>query len=91
VRRPWTPGSAIPHTDFTQLRDPGLLKLFLGADPVRLAAVQASLHEERLASYEALLDASGDAMPRGVRLALEAGIGHEREWVRFWGAIDLVW
>lgn len=23
-------------------------------------------------------------MPRGVRLALESGMGHEREYVRFW-------
>lgn len=76
-----------PHTEFTQLRDPGLLKLFLGADPAALAAVQAELHEERLTSYEALLDTAGAAMPRGVRLALEAGIGHEREWVRFWSDV----
>ena len=26
-------------------------------------------------------------MPDGMRLALEAGIGHEREYLRFWQAI----
>ena len=26
-------------------------------------------------------------MPEGVRLALEAGIGHEREYVRFWSRL----
>ena len=25
-------------------------------------------------------------MPAGQRLTLEAGIGHEREWLRFWEA-----
>ena len=25
-------------------------------------------------------------MPEGLRLALEAGIGHEREFIRFWSA-----
>jgi len=28
--------------------------------------------------------AGGDAMPRGMRLALESGLGHEKEFVRFW-------
>jgi hypothetical protein len=26
-------------------------------------------------------------MPSGMRLALEAGIGHEREYVRFWSRL----
>lgn len=26
-------------------------------------------------------------MPLGMRLALEAGIGHEREYVRFWSKL----
>jgi hypothetical protein len=26
-------------------------------------------------------------VPEGVRLALEAGIGHEREWTRFWARV----
>lgn len=69
---------------FTELRDPGLLKLYFGADPATLAAGQLKLHEAQLACYEEMHSAGGDEMPAGPRLALEAGIGHEREWVRFW-------
>ena len=70
-----------PETHFTELRDHGLLKLFLGADPHALAPAQLELHEAKLAEYEACL-----ALPMtdGQRLALDSGIGHEREWVRFW-------
>jgi PadR family transcriptional regulator, regulatory protein AphA len=68
-----------------ELRDMGLLKLFFGADPAQLAAQQLVAHEARLESYKALLEALslGDP-PEGPRLTLEAGIGHEREYVRFW-------
>jgi PadR family transcriptional regulator, regulatory protein AphA len=78
---------ADPHTDFTELRDPGLLKLFLGADPRALAAGQVDLHQAQLARFESIRDVAGPELPEGVRLALEAGIGHEREWVRFWGSV----
>ena len=73
-----------PATGFTELRDPGLLQLYFGADPGPLAAVQREVHAQKLAEYEALREAAGDAMPDGPRMVLEAGIGHEREWVRFW-------
>jgi len=72
---------AEPEGEFTELRDRGLLKLFLGADPKDLAPGQLSLHEAKLAEYEAFSELP---MPDGMRLALDAGIGHEREWVRFW-------
>jgi PadR family transcriptional regulator AphA len=75
---------ATPTTDFTELRDPGLLQLFFGADPAALAALQLDSHVARLAEYEGMHKAMTDDVPAGVRLALEAGIGHEREWVRFW-------
>jgi DNA-binding PadR family transcriptional regulator len=74
---------AAPTGEFTDLRDPGLLQLFFGADPPTLAAKQLELHERRLAQYEELGKQSG-GWPDGPRLALESGIGHEREWVRFW-------
>lgn len=73
-----------------ELRDLSILKLFFGADPLRLAEAQLPLHEERLRRYEAyaaLRDsalAAGASIPRGAWLALQAGIGHEREYVRFW-------
>jgi DNA-binding PadR family transcriptional regulator len=67
-----------------ELRDPGLLKLFLGADPVRLAKEQIGAHEARLAEYERMV---GGGPTEGTRLALEAGIGHEREYLRYWRRI----
>ena len=67
-----------------ELRDPGLLKLFLGADPVELAKGQIAAHEERLAEYERM---AGLGPTEGTRLALEAGLGHEREYLRFWRRI----
>jgi DNA-binding PadR family transcriptional regulator len=74
---------AEPTGAFTELRDPGLLQLFFGADPAKLAATQLPIHEERLAEYEELAAQLGDERS-GPALSLIAGIGHEREWVRFW-------
>jgi DNA-binding PadR family transcriptional regulator len=66
------------------LRDLALLKLFFGADVSQLAEIQLETHRLQLAEFEALLDhATGDGPP-GPRLALELGIRHERETVRFW-------
>jgi PadR family transcriptional regulator AphA len=75
-----------PNTEYWELRDPGLLKLFAGGDPRALAETQLAAHERRLHSYEQLHDTSPD-MPEGLRLALEAGIGHAREYVRFWSGL----
>jgi DNA-binding PadR family transcriptional regulator len=74
-----------PDTDIYELRDPGLLKLFCGADPARLAEIQLEQHERRLELYQQL--AGNDGMPDGMRLALEGGIGHECEYVRFWSRL----
>jgi len=60
------------------------LKLFFGADPAALAPGQLAAHRERLRAYEELMRAGGEAMPHGMRLALESGLGHEKEFVRFW-------
>lgn len=78
---------AEPTADFTELRDPGLLRLFFGADAEPLARVQLEAHERKLREYEELAAAWPDDAPPGPRLALEAGLGHEREWVRFWRQI----
>jgi DNA-binding PadR family transcriptional regulator len=75
---------AAPTDDFTELRDPGLLRLFFGADPKVLAPVQLEVHERKLREYEETHAAIEDLNPPGPRLTLEAGIGHEREWIRFW-------
>jgi DNA-binding PadR family transcriptional regulator len=76
---------ADPNTDLYELRDPGLLKLFCGADPASLAEAQVERHERRLHSYQELLDQTD--MSDGMRLSVESGIGHEREYVRFWSRL----
>lgn len=81
---------ATPIEELEEVRDLGILKLFFGADPAQLASTLLPMHEERLRRYEeyaALRDqvrAAGTDVPRGAWLALQAGIGHEREYVRFW-------
>jgi DNA-binding PadR family transcriptional regulator len=76
---------ADPRTDLYELRDPGLLKLSFGADPAALAETQLEHHRGRLAAYEEIL---GDReMPDSARLPIEAGIGHEREYIRFWSRL----
>jgi DNA-binding PadR family transcriptional regulator len=74
-----------PTADLYEIRDAGLLRLYFGADPVKLAEVQLDAHRENLRRLEQLEPASRLAgVPDGVRLALNAGIGHAREYVRFW-------
>lgn len=62
-----------------------MLKLFCGADPASLAEAQVERHERRLHSYQELCDQTD--MSDGMRLSLESGIGHEREYVRFWSRL----
>ena len=74
-----------PTEEMYELRDPGLLKLAMGSDPKRLALAQLPAHEERLRRFQEILrilEASG--APVEQRLVVESGIGHEREYVRFW-------
>lgn len=70
-----------------ELRDVGLLKLFFGADPAELAETQLAAHERRLAQYEEMHAAGAAGAPNGRLLALEAGIGHEREFILFWSGL----
>lgn len=76
----WRAESSFEPLEF---RDPGLIKLFFGADPKRIAPDQLEGHERQLREFEQL-HASIPQMPTGMRLALEAGIAHEREFVRYW-------
>ena len=71
-------------TDLAELREPALLKLFFGADPGALAAVQIPANEERLAEYERIRDGMADEVPEGPRQALEMGIRFERAAIAFW-------
>lgn len=73
-----------PANELTELRDLGLLKLFFGAEPAAVARGQLPAHRAKLAEHERSLAELGTQAPASLRLVLEAGIGHEREWVRFW-------
>jgi PadR family transcriptional regulator, regulatory protein AphA len=76
---------AEPGEARSEVRDLGMLKLFLGADPAMLASAYLPEHEASLHRYEELRKASGGIeVPRGPWLSLDAGIGHMRENVRFW-------
>jgi PadR family transcriptional regulator AphA len=78
---------AQPTAEMTELRDLALLKVFFGAEPETMAAAQLPAHAGKLAEYEALLADAGRQLPRGIVLALEAGVGHERDWVEFWSRL----
>jgi DNA-binding PadR family transcriptional regulator len=74
-----------PTEEMYELRDPGLLKLAFGSDAKALARAQLPAHEERLRHFQEilrLLEASGATYEQ--KLVVESGIGHEREYVRFW-------
>jgi PadR family transcriptional regulator AphA len=76
-----------PTDAIYELRAPALLKLFFGADPVELAAVQIEAHRRKLAEYEQIRDTMPESVPRGPRLALEAGIASERHQIEWWEAV----
>ena len=73
-----------PTDELPELRDVALLKLFFDADARPLAAAQLAAHREKLREYEQLARQAGDESPPGPLAALQAGIAHEREWVRYW-------
>src|ERR1700736_965897 len=75
-----------PSGELEQVRDPATLKLFLGRDRGGLGAAQLEAHRRQLLAYEEL-KAGLSEPPRGWLLALDAGIGHEREFIRFWSEL----
>jgi DNA-binding PadR family transcriptional regulator len=78
-----------PTEELYELRDPGLLKLAFGGDPKALAAAQLAAHEVRLEELRNIartLEMAG--APEEQRLVAEAGIGHSREYVRFWRKVS---
>lgn len=76
-----------PATEPTELRDVGLLKVYFGADPGPIAAQRLLAHRDKLRAYEDLAEQLASADPSGALSVLEAGIGHEREWVRYWSRL----
>jgi DNA-binding PadR family transcriptional regulator len=79
---------AEPTEEMTELRDAGMLKVFFGADPKAMATAQLPARRRRVAEYEELVERISGHVPAGVVLSLRAGIGHEREWVRFWELVE---
>jgi PadR family transcriptional regulator AphA len=77
----------MPAVTLPEIRDESLLKLFFGADPRAFARVQRDAHGQKLAEYERVAAEDLGAGPPGPRHALRAGLGHEREWVRFWSEL----
>jgi DNA-binding PadR family transcriptional regulator len=76
-----------PSAEPPELRDIGLLKLFFGADPRQIAARQVREHRAKLREYQELEESLQGAEVSGPILALRAGLGHEREWVRYWAEL----
>jgi DNA-binding PadR family transcriptional regulator len=77
-----------PTAELYELRDAGILKLYFGADPEELAHRQLDTHKRKLEAYEAqLAECRQVDIPSGVVFAIEAGVGHEREYVRFWSKL----
>jgi len=81
---------AEPTGEMAELRDPGILKLFFGGAPEPLAQAQLLTHRQRLAELESLCEQmeGQPQVPRGFLLTVRAGVGHEREWVRFWELVE---
>jgi PadR family transcriptional regulator AphA len=75
---------AEPATDIAELRDLGVLKLFLGGDPKSLGNAQRDAHRAKLREYEEIRKLDIGLEPRGPWIALESGIEHERQMIRFW-------
>jgi DNA-binding PadR family transcriptional regulator len=79
---------AEPTSELYELRDAGLLKLYFGANPELLAPQQLAAPRGKLREYEAQLQQCRQIdAPKGIIHAIEAGIGHEREYVRFWSRL----
>ena len=74
--------------DLPEARDPGLLKIYFGADPKAIAAAQAPAHRARLEQLENLKQLlSGVDFPEGPAITLEAGLTYERAFAKFWASL----
>jgi len=73
-----------PATEVPELRDLGVLKLFMGADPQALGEAQAAAHERRLEAYYEIRKLDQGLEPRGPWTALDCGIQYERHMIGFW-------
>jgi PadR family transcriptional regulator, regulatory protein AphA len=79
--------SAEPADDLPEVRDINLLRVYFGADPGPIATRLAEVHRVKLREYEELANALEGSGMSGPLAALRAGLGHEREWVRYWAGL----
>jgi DNA-binding PadR family transcriptional regulator len=83
--------STVTDDEFLELRDPGLLKLFAGADAHAIGEQQLRRHRQQLREYEQLdqgIDVdTADDHAIALKSTLAAGIRIERVYVEFWAAI----
>jgi PadR family transcriptional regulator AphA len=59
---------ARPVSELAELRDPGLLKVFFGADPAMIAHGQLEAHQTKLDEFEALQERAGFEFARATTL-----------------------
>ncbi len=78
---------ARPSGELAELRAPGVLQLFFGADPSELAPLQAESYRRELAELEAIKEGDTGDDPRAPWLALEVGIGVSRNAAELWEEI----
>lgn len=81
VLRDWL---ADPEFVPVEARERGILKLWFGARPDRIAPAQLAEHRRTLDEYEELAGAVGELLTPGQREALEFGIRYERMMTEFW-------
>jgi PadR family transcriptional regulator, regulatory protein AphA len=78
----------VPAADIWEIRDPGLLKIFFGADPAMIAAGQVAAHQAKVTEWENFREnIRGLDVPEGPRLTLEAGIIQARAATKFWSSL----
>jgi len=75
---------AEPATEVAELRELSVLKLFFGADPKELGKAQVAAHEAKLGEYYEIRKIDVGLEPRGPWIALDSGIEHEKQQIRFW-------
>lgn len=79
--------ASAPGDELPEVRDINLLKVYFGADTGHIAARLAEMHRAKLAEYEGLEQALDGSDLTGPLIALRAGLGHEREWIRYWDSL----
>jgi DNA-binding PadR family transcriptional regulator len=73
--------------ELPEMRIPGVLKLFFGADPVVVAEHQIGMIEAKLAESRALRAEVVDAIPPGQLRALDLGIAMYEAMITNWRAV----